>query len=110
MESSSSTTLLYYRESVTFLWSLLWSVYKIGRPRIGAESDLFIHMITLNIDRTGWDEVQLYQPVTYSQKITVKGQTLLVMNNFCLPFYLINVIFYWVTPTVSKRFEVVDVQ
>ena len=50
---------------MTFLWSLVWSVYKIGRPRIGAESDLFIHMITLNIVRTGWDEVLLYQHTCY---------------------------------------------
>lgn len=92
------------------LWLYVWWLYKIRRPHIGAESDLFIHMITQSADRIGWDEVLLYQHTSgvilenHCKRANVVGD-----EQFWCPV-LFNVIFCWVTPTVWKRFKMVDIQ
>lgn len=85
-------------------------MYKIRRPHIGAESDLFVHMITQSADRIGWDEVLLYQHTSgvilenHCKRANVVGD-----EQFWCPV-LFNVIFCWVTLTVWKRFKMVDIQ
>lgn len=85
-------------------------LYKIRHPHIGAESDLLIHMITLSTDRIGWDELLLYQHTSgvILENLCIRANVV-GDEQFCSPL-LFNVIFCWVTPTLSKSFKMVDIQ